>query len=346
MSFFKRNWAFFLVILIILIFTFQIVLYYSTFRNFDFGWNVFSGLADKTWNVDQSGNIIDDGLESKWGTFGDFMGGVLNPILGFITIILLLISHEKDSKRAEKHEEQREIDLFITRLQYLKSIQQDHVKGLNLIKLDEKGNVSYIPQGNFFFTILLNALSLTMKTARENNNLSSLRQEDLLTVCVGLLFYGNNKHYREFIQKNYIHINYQTDIVPFIRKLKRNLQALWDYELLSGLRTQLSPYFRILFHIVETIDNNRIIDEKLKYELIKDVRVMLSSQEQLLLLLNSLTSFGEKWNEKNLIVNYKLCRNIGAQENFSEINLKQVVFNLIDASKILDKESYKKSYFE
>ena len=64
--------------------------------------------------------------------------GVLNPILGFITIILLLISHEKDSKRAEKHEEQREIDLFITRLQYLKSIQQDHVKGLNLIKLDEK----------------------------------------------------------------------------------------------------------------------------------------------------------------------------------------------------------------
>ena len=80
--------------------------------------------------------------------------------------------------------------------------------------------------------------------------------------------------------------------------LKRNLQALWDYELLSGLRTQLSPYFRILFHIVETIDNNRIIDEKLKYELIKDVRVMLSSQEQILLLLNSLTSFGEKWNEK------------------------------------------------
>ncbi|WP_284088946.1 hypothetical protein [Acinetobacter pittii] len=176
--------GFFLVILIILIFTFQIVLYYSTFRNFDFGWNVFSGLADKTWNVNQSGNIIDDGLESKWGTFGDFMGGVLNPILGFITIILLLISHEKDSKRAEKHEEQREIDLFITRLQYLKSIQQDHVKGLNLIKLDEKGNVSYIPQDNFFFTILLNALSLTMKTARENNNLSSLRQEDLLTVCV------------------------------------------------------------------------------------------------------------------------------------------------------------------
>lgn len=73
---------------------------------------------------------------------------------------------------------------------------------------------------------------------------------------------------------------------------------------------------------------------------------MLGSQEQILLLLNSLTSFGGKWNDKNLIVNYKLCRNIGAQDNFSEINLKQVVFNLIESSKILNKENYKKNYFE
>lgn len=137
MVFFKKNWAFILVSIIILIFTLQAILYYATFKNLDFGWSWFPALADKEWLKDSEGNFIDDGLEGKWGAFGDFIGGILNPILGFITIILLLIAHQKDNKRDENYARQREVDLFLSRIEQLKQSHNEHIKNLHLIIIDK-----------------------------------------------------------------------------------------------------------------------------------------------------------------------------------------------------------------
>lgn len=157
MKFIRKNWAYILVLTISLIFALQVVLYYSTFKNFDFGWNIFTGLVDKNWDLkDSQGDIVDDGLEGKWGAFGDFVGGILNPILGFITIILLLIAHQKDKTRDDIYHKQRETDLFLVRIDKLKDIHLEHVKNLYLIKIeniDEEDVIKYIHQGSFFFTI-------------------------------------------------------------------------------------------------------------------------------------------------------------------------------------------------
>lgn len=47
-----------------------------------------------------------------------------------------------------------------------------------------------------------------------------------------------------------------------------------------------------------------------KYQYVKTMRAQLSTHEQALLLLNSLTPLGYVWWNKNLITNYRLVQNI------------------------------------
>lgn len=353
MDYVKKNWAYYLVIFIVIIFTTQIALYYATFKNFDFGWNIFSGLADKDWNsIDPEGNIIDDGLEAKWGAFGDFIGGILNPILGFITIILLLRAHQKDKIRDGIYRQQREIDIFLLRIDKLKDIHLDHVKNLYLIRMEGQSDdnleqITYVHQGAFFFTIFLNSLEILLNNLRKNKNIASLEETQILEIGLVLLFRGLNRHSRIFIENNYNNINYATDILPQMKRVEYRINKIFKVEMFKGLRTQTSTYFRNLFHLIDTIDRSNL-ENKIKYELVKDIRVILSSQEQVLLFLNSLTFFGKKWNLNNLIIKYKLCRNIGDFRLFAQgIDIEKEIFKLIDQSTFIDnKEEYKKNYFE
>lgn len=328
----------------------QIILYYATFKNIDFGWNIFPGLADKDWLIkDKDGNIVDDGLEGKWGAFGDFIGGILNPILGFITIILLLIAHQKDNKRDEDFVKQREVDLFLSRVQQLKQTHNDHINNLHLIVIDksnESSKYEFVHQGRFLFTIVLNSLSIIKEYFFKDKNFKNFNDAQLVEISIALLLNGDSQHFRKFFQSKYPEISYNEITLPILKKIRVRLKQLVNFEMLIGLRTQLSPYFRNLFHIIDTIDTNKVINSQLKYELIKDIRVTMSSQEQTLLLLNASTDIGKKWNEKELIIKYRLCRNIGNHKVFADIDLEKYVYNLIDSSSIKDKIKHKQDFFE
>lgn len=358
MSFFKRNWAYFLVTLIILIFTIQIILYYATFKNFDFyfGWNIFPGLADKDWlTKDKNGNIIDDGLEGKWGAFGDFIGGILNPILGFITIILLLIAHNKDKTRDEKYHNQREIDLFLSRLENLKLSQYSYIQNIRMIKKTENGDFEdYAILGNMFFSVffnILNRMYLEIKDKVSND-------EDSLKVAYLVLYYGV-ENYSLNISKSYDYLISSDKLEEIINIIKKDIESVFGLVLFNGFRTQLSSYFRGLYHIMGVIENSTLISEKEKYELSKDIRVQMSPQEQILLLVNSLTENGRKWNEKGYCIFFKLFRNVNTNEYFEDLDLKKIVYSKIDEyvatpnSKLKkyqfkeqDLAEFKKNYFE
>jgi len=47
-----------------------------------------------------------------------------------------------------------------------------------------------------------------------------------------------------------------------------------------------------------------------KYEVVKTIRAQLSTHEQALLLVNSLTPVGKNWWTNNLIIDYRIVRNI------------------------------------
>lgn len=342
MEFLKRYW--FLLLIILGIFIIQTFLYSNTFSGNGFNLLFWENFDTKDWKAKE-----DDGLEGKWGAFGDYIGGILNPILGFITIILLLISHYKDSERDNEYRKQREIDLFLSRVEQLKQTHNDHINNLNLIVIDksnENAKYEFVQQGRFLFTIVLNSISIIKEYFLKDKNFKNFNDAQLIEISIALLLNGNSQHFRKFFQSKYPTISYPEITVPILRKIDVRLKQLVNFEMLIGLRTQLSPYFRNLFHIIDTIDTNEIIHSQLKYELIKDIRVTMSSQEQTLLLLNASTNIGKKWNEKELIIKYRLCRNIGSHKVFADVDLEKYVYSLIDNSSIKDKVKYKNDFFE
>lgn len=358
MSFFKRNWAYFLVILIILIFIIQIILYYATFKNFDFGWNTFTGLADKDWlTKDKDGNIIDDGLEGKWGAFGDFIGGILNPILGFITIILLLIAHNKDKNRDEKYHNQREIDLFLSRLENLKLRQSNYIQDIRMIKKTENGEFEdYVVLGSMFFSVFFNVLNRIYVEIKDE----VLSDEDSFKIAYLVVYYGIDG-YCLSISRSYCNLIGSERLREITDIVREDIEDVYGLLLFNGFRTQLSSYFRGLYHIMGVIENTMLISEKEKYELSKDIRVQMSPQEQIILLANSLTENGEKWNEKGYCIFFKLFRNVNTKEYFEDLDLKEIVYNKIDKYiavdtnrnklekyqfKDQDLEEFKRNYFE
>ena len=78
----------------------------------------------------------------------------------------------------------------------------------------------------------------------------------------------------------------------------------------EGHQSRLGHYYRHLFQMVSFVDEASpdLKIDKRKY--MKTIRAQLSTHEQALLLINSLTPIGQDWWVKNLIVNYGLVANI------------------------------------
>ena len=76
----------------------------------------------------------------------------------------------------------------------------------------------------------------------------------------------------------------------------------------EGHQSRLAHYYRHLYQTVCYVDNQTLkID---KYEYVKTIRAQLTTHEQALLFINSLTPMGKGWNAKDLLVRYRFIKNI------------------------------------
>lgn len=84
------------------------------------------------------------------------------------------------------------------------------------------------------------------------------------------------------------------------------------YKPFSGHIANLGHYYRHLFQTVKFVDQLTYLDPDDKIKYIKNLRAQLSSHEQLLLYYNSLSKFGQAWNDpkNNFIVKYRMIKNI------------------------------------
>lgn len=88
-----------------------------------------------------------------WGTFGDFFGGVMNPILGFINLFLLsttLSLQIKSSREQSKNTQIQEISARIVAIGHLLDITSQQIKDLSeqvhLLKQDELKNLELLQE--------------------------------------------------------------------------------------------------------------------------------------------------------------------------------------------------------
>jgi hypothetical protein len=84
----------------------------------------------------------------------------------------------------------------------------------------------------------------------------------------------------------------------------------FSYTPFEGHQSRLGHYYRHLYQMVRYVDGqpNELRIEK--YEYVKTIRAQLSTHEQALLLINSLTPIGRNWWDMNLINEYRLVQNI------------------------------------
>jgi hypothetical protein len=103
----------------------------------------------------------------------------------------------------------------------------------------------------------------------------------------------------------------------------------------GGNQFRLGHYFRHLYQTIMFIDKDKNLNKKKKYFYVKTLRAQLSTHEQILFFINSLSFFGMVWEltpkfkislyeplnflraeEKRLITKYQLIKNIPSQDIF------------------------------
>ncbi len=78
----------------------------------------------------------------------------------------------------------------------------------------------------------------------------------------------------------------------------------------EGCQIILGHYFRHMYHIVDYINKQKFINKETKRYYVKLLRSQLSTDEQALLFLNSITPLGVDWWENKFMTEYKMVKNI------------------------------------
>lgn len=102
----------------------------------------------------------------------------------------------------------------------------------------------------------------------------------------------------------------------------------------GGHQHRLGHYFRHLFQTYKYLNGTNLLDEKEKYFYGKTLRAQLSTYEQALLLINSISTLGMKWEyqadslgDNKLITRYNLIKNLPG-ESFYDIKFKDYYPNV------------------
>ena len=125
----------------------------------------------KTYNT----NFFND--PAHWGIFGDYVGGTLNPILGFFSFMLLLLNLYLQRKQLDKTEEQLELnreELRLTREELKKAAdaQIDSAKVMN-----EQLKTQFLQQFDSFFFNIITQFTLRVDDLKNKKILEDLYKD-------------------------------------------------------------------------------------------------------------------------------------------------------------------------
>jgi hypothetical protein len=230
---------------------------------------------------------------------GSFVGGYFGAIFALGGVILLVTT---------------------LRAQQLASAHQDFEnKYFELIKM-HRANVEEIElvgeSGRKVFVLLLRELRCALGVVREIAVASDqpVGQHELLQIAYYCLFYGVGPNSSRMLKMSLSAFD-----SAFIDEVEKALnrretkdkfrdERKFRYDPFEGHQSRLGHYYRHLYQMVRYVDQTELDVDK--YEFVKTIRAQLSTHEQALLLINSLTPVGHNWWKQGLIVKYRLVKNI------------------------------------
>jgi uncharacterized membrane protein len=249
---------------------------------------------------------------------GDFIGGFIGTVFALVSVVLLVITlnNQRESLNKEKFESK-----FFELLKY----QRDNVAELTI------GG----EQGKKIFVLLIREfreiLDIVKKVAGVSNQ--PLKKKELLVISYHVLFFGVGPNSSRQLKKSLSHYGFTSTFIDELERslnndyIKKYVKEKRNFKFIpfEGHQVRLGHYYRHLYQSVMFVDREPTnID---KYFYIKTLRAQMTTHEQALFYLNSLSRMGSIWRdeERKLITYYKLVKNI--PEDFfnkeSEVNIEE-----------------------
>ncbi|MBW9274774.1 MAG: putative phage abortive infection protein [Candidatus Thiodiazotropha sp. (ex. Lucinisca nassula)] len=212
---------------------------------------------------------------SKWGTMGDFFGGTLNPIFGFIGLFALLLTIAIQNKELANSTKE-----LATSASALKE-QSTSLKTQNF-------------ENTFFQMLRLhNDIVNDMFLGEPQSADKGLNGRDCFEE-----YYGR---YKAHYNRSNATVNDSNDFLGIIEDGYKSF--------FSEQQADIGHYFRNLYTIIKFVNNSDIENKK---QYVSMVRAQLSSYELALLFYNCLWSVGRK-KFKDLIEKYELLENMSVE---------------------------------
>lgn len=244
------------------------------------------------------------------GQLGDFVGGYVGTGLALLSVLLLLATLKAQRLSAER--EHFEAKYF----EMLKLHRE------NISEIDLQG-----ASGRKLFVLLLREWRALHGIARDvaASYDPPLTQEQLIQAAYYGLFYGTGPNSSRMLLTSLAELP-RRFVVAFELSIgaattKADIQETLSlgYRPFEGHQSRLGHYYRHLFQSVRFVDRQTLSIDK--YEFVKTIRAQLSTHEQALLLLNSLTPLGRNWWAHDLMVKYRLVQNLPREFFDSETEL-------------------------
>ncbi len=230
---------------------------------------------------------------------GSFVGGYVGAIFALIGVVLL-VSTLRSQQRASA------LANFENKYFELLKMHRD-----NVAEIDIQG-----ASGRKVFVLLLRELRCALDAVQgiATTPGHELTQQDTLYVAYYCLFFGAGPNSGRMLK-----LSLSTFNPAFIDAVEQELNkpevqedcrkaGKLGYVPFQGHQSHLGHYYRHLYQLVRYVDQ-QVLDID-KYEYVKTIRAQLSTHEQALLLVNSLTPLGQNWWHEGLILKYRLVQNI------------------------------------
>jgi len=261
------------------------------------------------------------------GQIGDTIGGISSPFIGVAAAVLTFLAFYMQFKANEMLSNQ-------FNLQKIDDEINKHESNINfLIKQNrsiiESMSVNESIRGTRCFESMCVELRLIYVIVSGFYK-GELKDDDIANIAYLILFNGVGHASDELNDPLLKHYPNHKELLNCFRLISRSEYGWLGHEQLTpkeqietllielhhdpfeGNWTRLGHYFRNLFHILKYTEcvSNKLLSPENKYELIKSLRSQITSDEQIIIYFNAISSYGTPMKKAKFIETYQLIKNI------------------------------------
>lgn len=253
----------------------------------------------------------EDTVKSNWGTFGDFIGGTLNPIFALFSLFAIIYTIKIQTKELELSRE--ELEATRNELKESRIAQQEQSESL---KLQNQATKLQIFENTFFELVRM------LNNIKENINITPISFSSFMDGSQSFILNGKDFYSKIRIFENDNKLYANEAISKYILILKELLNSEYnkfnnDYEKFTG------TYFGQIYQILKFVNDSNI-ENKQRY--VNIFRAQFTKDELEFLFYHCLGTIGKR-KFKKLVEDYELFEHMILNENVE----KQLLEYDIDA---------------